>query len=93
MRKAMEYLVDQGLLIRRRGVGTTVVQPKVRRPIQLSSLFDDLQATGRRPSTSVLSLEVVPATAQVAEALTWSRACPCTGSPGSARPTDGPSPG
>ncbi len=69
MRKAMEYLVDQGLLIRRRGVGTTVVQPKVRRPIQLSSLFDDLQATGRRPSTSVLSLEVVPATAQVAEAL------------------------
>jgi GntR family transcriptional regulator len=69
MRKAMEYLVDQGLLIRRRGIGTTVVQPKVRRPMQLSSLFEDLQAGGKRPSTSVLEFGVVPATSEVAQAL------------------------
>jgi DNA-binding GntR family transcriptional regulator len=69
MRKAMEYLVDQGLLIRRRGIGTTVVQPKVRRPIQLSSLFEDLQTAGKRPTTSVLVFDVVPASAEVAQAL------------------------
>jgi len=69
MRKAMEYLVEQGLLIRRRSLGTTVVQPKVRRPIQLSSLFDDLQAAGKHPSTSVLTFDLIPAPADVAHAL------------------------
>jgi GntR family transcriptional regulator len=76
MRKAMEYLVDQGLLIRRRGIGTIVVQPKVRRPLQLSSLFEDLQTAGKRPSTRVLSLEVVPAPADVAQALHLDEATP-----------------
>jgi GntR family transcriptional regulator len=76
MRKAMEYLVDQGLLIRRRGIGTTVVQPKVRRPIQLSSLFEDLQTAGRRPTTSVLTFDVVPASAEVAQALKLDEATP-----------------
>ena len=46
MRRAMEQLVDQGLIVRRRGIGTRVVQPKVRRPLELTSLHDDL-ATGR----------------------------------------------
>jgi len=76
MRKAMEYLVDQGLLIRRRGIGTTVVHPKVRRPIQLSSLFDDLQTAGKRPTTAVLTFDVVPASAEVAESLNLAEATP-----------------
>jgi GntR family transcriptional regulator len=76
MRKAMEYLVDQGLLIRRRGIGTTVVQPKVRRPIQLSSLFEDLETAGQRPSTSVLAFDVVPAPVEVAQALNLEQATP-----------------
>ena len=69
MRRAMEYLVDKGLIIRRRGIGTTIVQPKVRRPLRLSSLYDDLQAEGQNPTTSVLALEVVPAPGEIAEAL------------------------
>jgi len=69
MRKAMEYLVDKGLIIRRRGIGTTIVQPKVRRPLQLSSLYDDLRTGGQQPTTTVLSLEVVPAPPEVAAAL------------------------
>jgi GntR family transcriptional regulator len=69
MRRAMEYLVGKGLIVRRRGIGTIVVQPKVRRPLQLSSLYEDLRAGGQEPTTSVLSLEVVPAPAEVAEAL------------------------
>jgi DNA-binding GntR family transcriptional regulator len=69
LRRAMQYLVDKGLLVRRRGVGTRVVQRKVRRPLELSSLFDDLAGSGQRPATEVLSNEVVPAPADVAEAL------------------------
>lgn len=69
MRRAMEYLVGKGLIVRRRGIGTIVVQPKVRRPLQLSSLYEDLRAGGQDPTTSVLSLEVVAGPPEVAEAL------------------------
>jgi DNA-binding GntR family transcriptional regulator len=69
MRRAMQYLVDKGVLVRRRGIGTRVVQPKVRRPLGLSSLFEDLQATGQAPTTQVLSLTVETASATVAQAL------------------------
>lgn len=57
MRKAIEYLVERGLVVRRQGVGTQVRQAKVHRPVVLSSLFDDLAAAGQSPRTRVLSLE------------------------------------
>jgi DNA-binding GntR family transcriptional regulator len=66
MRRAIEYLVQRGLLVRKRGVGTQVVHPKVRRPLELTSLYDDLAGAGKRPATRVLSLEVVPAPDAVA---------------------------
>jgi len=69
MRRAMQYLVDKGVLVRRRGVGTRVVQPKVRRPLGLSSLYEDLVNTGQRPTTAVLSLTTEPASAAIADAL------------------------
>lgn len=69
MRRAIEYLVDRGLLVRKRGVGTQVVQPKVRRPVELSSLFDDLAAAGKQPRTEVLGFGVEPPSEIVAEAL------------------------
>lgn len=69
IRRAMEHLVDQGLIVRRRGVGTRVVQPKVRRPLALSSLYDDLQNGGQQPTTRVLANEIVPAEASIAAAL------------------------
>jgi DNA-binding GntR family transcriptional regulator len=68
-RRAIQYLVERGMLVRKRGVGTQVVHPKVRRPVELSSLHDDLVSTGRLPRTEVLTLEVVPATDAIAEAL------------------------
>ena len=64
MRRAMDQLVKQGLIIRRRGVGTTVVQPRVRRPRQLASLYDELEAAGLQPTTRVLSLGLAPAPAE-----------------------------
>jgi DNA-binding GntR family transcriptional regulator len=69
MRRAISYLVERGLLVRRRGVGTQVVQPKVRRPVELSSLHDDLSKTGRTPRTEVLGFEVRPVTDVMAHAL------------------------
>lgn len=65
MRKAMEHLVAQGLIIRRRGIGTRVVQPKVRRPLELTSLYDDLAGSGQGPATTVLEFEREPASAEV----------------------------
>lgn len=69
LRRAISYLVERGLLVRKRGVGTHVVKPKVRRPVELSSLYDDLRKSGRAPRTDVLRLEVRPASDAVAHAL------------------------
>ncbi|MFI2509032.1 GntR family transcriptional regulator [Streptomyces sp. NPDC018972] len=69
VRQAIQSLVDKGLLVRRRGVGTQVVHSKVRRPLELSSLYDDLEAAGQGPTTQVVRNETVPAPADVATAL------------------------
>lgn len=68
-RRAMQELVNLGLLSRRRGVGTTVTPPQVHRPIELTSLFDDLAREGFTPSTRVLSYEVHEADEEEAEVL------------------------
>jgi DNA-binding GntR family transcriptional regulator len=69
VRQALKALVDKGLLVRRRGVGTQVVHTRVRRPLRLSSLYEDLEAAGRRPATRVLDVALVPAPADAAAAL------------------------
>ncbi|QKJ25686.1 GntR family transcriptional regulator [Aquiluna borgnonia] len=69
IRKAIQELVDKGLLVRRRGVGTQVVHGQVTRGVELTSLHDDLIRSGKKPSTKLLSLEVLKADSQVAEEL------------------------
>jgi DNA-binding GntR family transcriptional regulator len=69
VRRAIQELVDSGLLVRRRGVGTQVVNDQVRRPVRLSSLWDDLASQGRAPTTEVLALKRVRARGTIAEAL------------------------
>ncbi|WP_210592410.1 GntR family transcriptional regulator [Streptomyces sp. GESEQ-35] len=69
VRQAIQSLVDKGLLVRRRGVGTQVVHSQVKRPLELSSLYDDLEEAGQGPTTEVLRNERVQATADVAAAL------------------------
>src|SRR5690349_12201435 len=69
VRRAVQELVDKGLLVRKRGVGTQVIQPHVRRSVELTSLFEDLSHAGEQPSTVVLSLERAPAPEDVAEEL------------------------
>lgn len=61
-RQAIQTLVDKGLLVRRRGIGTQVVQRPVARRVDLTSLNDDLVAGGLAPRTELLEHEVRPAT-------------------------------
>jgi GntR family transcriptional regulator len=69
MRAAIKQLVDKGLLVRRRGIGTMVAPRPVRRAVALTSLFDDLKEAGREPQTRLLSLERGPCSPDVAEHL------------------------
>ncbi|WGW11733.1 GntR family transcriptional regulator [Saxibacter everestensis] len=66
VRRAIQELVDKGLLVRRRGIGTQVVQGAVTRPVELTSLYEDLTSTHHTPGTDVLVHEVAPADAAVA---------------------------
>ncbi len=69
MRAAIKELVDKGLLVRRRGLGTIVAPQPVRRAVALTSLYDDLAKAGREPKTRVLSFEEVPCSPEIAEHL------------------------
>lgn len=66
LRQAIECLVDRGMLVRKRGVGTQVVRPRARRPVELSGLYDDLDRVGEQPRTRVLNLAVAAAPVPVA---------------------------
>lgn len=57
-RRAIQELVDKGLLVRKRGVGTQVVQNPVHRRVELTSLFDDLVRAGQEPTTQLLKYHV-----------------------------------
>lgn len=63
LRRSLEALVNKGLLVRERGVGTRVVAPpKVTRNLvsRLTGLHDDLTRDGMTPTTKVLRWESVP---------------------------------
>jgi DNA-binding GntR family transcriptional regulator len=69
VRRAVQHLAQEGLVVRQRGVGTVVVNRRIQRPLMLSSLYEDLKAAGREPMTAVLAAYPVEASAEVARAL------------------------
>ena len=73
MRQAIQVLVDKGMLVRKRGVGTQVVHGKIRRSVELTSLFDDLSAAGQKPRTEVIAVGKVAADEDVARELQLSK--------------------
>jgi len=68
-RRALQELVDLGMLVRKRGVGTQVAPVRVRRKVDLTSLYDDLADSGRTPTTTVLKYSVGPGSPEIAEVL------------------------
>jgi DNA-binding GntR family transcriptional regulator len=67
--RSIQALVEKGLLIRRRGIGTQVAQGQGTTPHGTASLYEELRRAGRVPSTRVLLHEVIPAPAHIAERL------------------------
>src|SRR6266496_1562490 len=69
MRRALEELVGKGLVVRKRGYGTEVANTPVHRRVELTSLYDDLDAAGQRPTTDVLKFDPDRVNAAAASAL------------------------
>jgi DNA-binding GntR family transcriptional regulator len=59
IRRAIQELVNAGLLVRRRGVGTQVVLGRIARGVELTSLHDDVMRSGKKSTSSVLELKRV----------------------------------
>jgi DNA-binding GntR family transcriptional regulator len=78
VRQAIGHLVDRGMIVRRRGVGTQILPMPVRREMELTSLHDDLARSGRAPATDVLLLARVPAEPEAATALGLPAGTPVT---------------
>ena len=68
-RQAIQELVNKGLLVRKRGVGTQVVRSQFRRDEKLSSLNEDLLKAGKTPSTVLLDYQVGQLTDEIREVI------------------------
>ncbi len=69
VRAAFLYLAHKGLVVRKRGAGTVVANERIDRNVELTSLYDDLAASGLAPATQVLKAEASHASDEVAAAL------------------------
>ena len=74
VRRAIQNLVQRGLLEIRRGRGTFVLEPRIEAELtKLRGFVEDMNAAGRKASARVLSQGVVSATAMIAERLQLGR--------------------
>jgi len=69
VRAALDELVREGYLVRRRGAGTFVAEPKVAKGMDVSSFSDDMRARGLTPASRTLDLDVAPAGARMGRLL------------------------
>jgi GntR family transcriptional regulator len=76
VRAALDELVREGYLLRRRGAGTFVAEPKVAKGMGISSFSEDMRHRGLTPASRTLELQVVPAGARLGRILHVSPAEP-----------------
>jgi GntR family transcriptional regulator len=70
VRKAIQNLVERGLVEVRRGKGTFVTQPKITQELtELTGFVEDMQALGRTPTARLLDKRIVPADEAIAHHL------------------------
>jgi len=69
VRAALDELVREGYLVRRRGAGTFVAEPKVAKGIDITSFSDDMRARGLSPASRTLDLRDIPAGARLGRIL------------------------
>jgi GntR family transcriptional regulator len=65
VRAALDDLAREGYLIRRRGSGTFVSEPKIAQELTMTSFTEDMRRRGMEPGSRTLGLEVVPAGARL----------------------------
>jgi GntR family transcriptional regulator len=65
VRAALDELVREGYLVRRRGSGTFVSEPKIAQELTMTSFSEDMRRLGMRPSSRTLDLRVSPAGARL----------------------------
>ena len=69
VRAALDELVREGYLTRRRGAGTFVAQPKVQKGMNITSFSDDMRQRGLTPASRTLEFRTVPAGARLGRIL------------------------
>jgi GntR family transcriptional regulator len=70
VRRAIQNLVNRGLLEIRRGLGTFVLSPRIEAELtKLTGFVEDMNAAGRRATARVIGKGIVAASARVAERL------------------------
>jgi GntR family transcriptional regulator len=69
VRAALDELVREGYLVRRRGAGTFVAEPKVLKGIDITSFSDDMRARGLTPGSRTIELHTIPAGARLGRIL------------------------
>ena len=71
IRQALSEMVHEGFVIRRKGRGTFVAEPKIRESLvqELTGFYQDMSERGHEPTSKVLKQEIVPATAKIASHL------------------------
>jgi len=62
IRRALDELVQDGIIVRKHGVGTFVAESQIVQPIgRIYSTSESIRARGETPKTVVISLEAIPA--------------------------------
>jgi GntR family transcriptional regulator len=69
VRAALDELVREGYLLRRRGSGTFVSEPKIAQELTMTSFTEDMQRRGMVPSSRTLDLRVAQAGAHLGRLL------------------------
>jgi GntR family transcriptional regulator len=69
VRAALEDLVREGYLVRKRGAGTFVSEPKIAQELTMTSFTDDMRERGMRPASRTLELRISPAGARLGRLL------------------------
>jgi GntR family transcriptional regulator len=64
VRAALDELVREGYLVRRRGAGTFIAEPKVAKAIDIRSFSADMRARGLTPGSRTIELREIPAGAR-----------------------------
>lgn len=69
VRAALDELVREGYLVRRRGSGTFVSEPKIAHELTMTSFTEDMRRRGMVPESRTLDLRITPAGAHLGRLL------------------------